>query len=64
MGKGKTIVKIIAAIPFMGINWAALYDITSGEPNPYMEYSVIIASLGLVIFLLINRYIKLKSRRV
>ena len=60
----ESLIKILASIPLLGINWAALHDISVGEPNPYMEYSVVIASGLLAIYLLVNRYIKLKQDRI
>ena len=62
--KKSFIIKILASVPMIGINWAALHDISAGEPNVYMEYSVVIASGLLAIYLLVNRYLKLKQNRI
>jgi len=36
-------------VPVVGaINWAALHDILKGEPNPWMEWTFVIASAFLL----------------
>ncbi len=42
----------------LALDWAALHDILKGEPDPYMEYGMILLSVamfGLVIFIKLRR---------
>ncbi len=50
----KKTVLVATALVTLALNWAALHDITKGEPNPYGEYALLIFSplfLGIIIFL-------------
>ena len=60
----RNFVRMFVLMPFIGINWAALHDITSGEPNIYLEYLIISVSIILVASFLTHRYIKLKQNRI
>ena len=60
----RNIFRIVVLFPFLLINWAALHDISSGEPNVYLEYSVVVLSIILIVYLVTNRYIKLKQNRI
>lgn len=37
------------------LNWAALHDILKGEPNVYLEWGFILASLALVVTMIWKR---------
>jgi len=42
----------------LALDWAALHDILKGEPDPYMEYGMVLLSVamfGLVIFIKLRR---------
>jgi len=65
--KGRDRIKIIVlaaiALILLALDWAALHDIFKGEPNPYLEYAVVVFSIILisaVIFITLKR----KKRRV
>ena len=37
------------------LNWAALHDILKGEPNVYLEWGFVLASLALVVTMIWKR---------
>jgi len=42
----------------LALDWAALHDILKGEPNPYLEYGMVVFSLvifGIMFHKLYNR---------
>jgi uncharacterized membrane protein len=41
----------------LALNWAALHDIIKGEPNPWMEWTIVIASLMLLLVTVVRRYL-------
>jgi uncharacterized membrane protein len=44
----------------LALNWAALHDIIKGEPNPWMEWTIVIASLMLLLVTVVRRYLPQK----
>jgi uncharacterized membrane protein len=52
--------RILAALfvlVVLALNWAALHDIIKGEPNPWMEWTIVIASLMLLLVTVVRRYL-------
>jgi len=44
------------------LNWAALHDILKGEPNVWLEWSIVLASLALVVTMIWKR-VTLNAKR-
>lgn len=45
----------------LALDWAALHDIIRGEPNPHLEYLMIIGSI--IVFGVIYKFNSKKGRR-
>lgn len=49
---------ISVIVILLALDWAALHDILKGEPNPYLEYGIVVFSIiifGAMVFIGLRR---------
>ncbi|MFZ5902846.1 MAG: hypothetical protein ACOYZ8_04780 [Chloroflexota bacterium] len=57
----RKILTVLFVLAVLALNWAALHDIIKGEPDPRLEWTIVIASLAFLLAVTIWRYLPRKG---